>query len=145
MFVIFRLPASNSNERTEIKKKHKVYFYDLGIRNAVVNNFDPLASRHPSEVGHIWENYVIAERMKLHINEDVPPPILFLEEPAAGRDRLSRAGRHRYSRLRTEMAGKKGRTENMPVPFAKLYPEATFSVVTPENYMSALLRTKQSP
>jgi len=47
----------------EIKKGKNVYFYDCGIRNAVINNFKPLGSR--PDVGGLWENFVIAERMKL--------------------------------------------------------------------------------
>jgi hypothetical protein len=61
-FVVFRLPALNRNVRNEIKKGKKVYFYDCGIRNAVINNFKPLNSR--TDVGGLWENFVIAERMK---------------------------------------------------------------------------------
>ncbi|HEY4287440.1 MAG TPA: ATP-binding protein [Puia sp.] len=62
-FVVFRLPALNRNVRNEIKKGKKIYFYDCGIRNAVINNFKPLQSR--TDVGALWENFVIAERMKL--------------------------------------------------------------------------------
>ena len=62
-YVVFRLPALNRNVRNEIKKGKKVYFYDCGIRNAVINNFRPLQSR--TDVGALWENYAIAERMKL--------------------------------------------------------------------------------
>lgn len=66
-FVVFRLPALNRNVRNEIKKGKKVYFYDCGIRNAVINNFKPIESR--TDAGALWENYVIAERMKfLHYN-----------------------------------------------------------------------------
>ncbi|OYU56748.1 MAG: ATPase [Chitinophagaceae bacterium BSSC1] len=66
-FVVFRLPALNRNVRNEIKKGKKVYFYDCGIRNAVINNFKSIESR--TDAGALWENYVIAERMKyLHYN-----------------------------------------------------------------------------
>jgi len=61
-FVVFRLPALSRNVRNEIKKGKKVYFYDCGIRNAIINNFKPLSSR--TDVGALWENFVIAERMK---------------------------------------------------------------------------------
>jgi predicted AAA+ superfamily ATPase len=61
-FVVFRLPALNRNVRNEIKKGRKVYFYDCGIRNAVINNFKPLSSR--TDVGALWENFLVAERMK---------------------------------------------------------------------------------
>ena len=61
-FVVFRLPALSRNVRNEIKKGKKVYFYDCGIRNAIINNFKPLSNR--TDVGALWENFVIAERMK---------------------------------------------------------------------------------
>jgi uncharacterized protein len=61
-FVVFRLPAFSRNVRNEIKKGKKVYFYDCGVRNAVINNFTPVASR--SDIGALWENYLMAERMK---------------------------------------------------------------------------------
>jgi uncharacterized protein len=61
-FVLFRLPALNRNVRNEIKKGKKIYFYDCGIRNAIINNFLPLTSRQ--DTGALWENYIIAERMK---------------------------------------------------------------------------------
>ena len=61
-FVVFRLPALNKNVRNEIKKGKKFYFYDNGIINAVTGNFSPIHKR--SDVGHLWENYVISERRK---------------------------------------------------------------------------------
>src|SRR5690606_13991715 len=61
-FVIFRLPAFKRNMRTEIKKGKKIYFYDCGIRNAVINNFDNLALR--SDKGALFENFMISERLK---------------------------------------------------------------------------------
>lgn len=61
-FVIFRLPAFSTNPRKEISKSHKIYFYDTGIRNAVLNEFslNPLRS----DIGQLWENWVIAEFAK---------------------------------------------------------------------------------
>lgn len=61
-FVIFQLPAFSRNVRNEIKKGKKVYFHDCGIRNAVINNFNPLNNR--TDVGALWENFIIAERRK---------------------------------------------------------------------------------
>jgi uncharacterized protein len=62
-YVVFRLPAFSGNVRNEIKKGKKIYFYDCGIRNAVINNFKPLDAR--TDTGALWENYVISERMKM--------------------------------------------------------------------------------
>lgn len=61
-FVIFRVPAFNRNVRNELKKGKKIYFYDCGIRNAILKNFNPLSSR--LDVGALWENFFLVERMK---------------------------------------------------------------------------------
>lgn len=61
-FVIFILPAFNKNVRNEIRKGKKIYFYDNGVRNAVINNFNPIRSR--TDTGALWENFLISERMK---------------------------------------------------------------------------------
>lgn len=61
-FVIFRIPAFNRNVRSELKKGKKIYFYDCGIRNAILKNFNPLSSR--LDVGGLWENFFLVERMK---------------------------------------------------------------------------------
>lgn len=67
-FVIFQLPAFSGNVRNEIKKGRKVYFYDCGIRNAIINNFKPLSTR--TDAGALWENFIIVERIKhLHYSE----------------------------------------------------------------------------
>ena len=61
-YVIFKIPAYNRKVGTELKKGMKIYFYDCGIRNAILGNFDPLINR--TGVGALWENYFIIERMK---------------------------------------------------------------------------------
>lgn len=61
-FIIFRLDGFSRNLRSEINKKSKYYFYDVGVRNAVINNFNTLDMR--DDVGKLWENLVIVERKK---------------------------------------------------------------------------------
>jgi uncharacterized protein len=61
-YIIFRLPPFSKNKRKEISKLKKIYFYDLGIRNAIINNFNFLSSR--SDAGALWENFILAERLK---------------------------------------------------------------------------------
>lgn len=63
-YVIFRLPPYYTNERKVLSKQNKIYFYDLGIRNALINNFNPLSKRN--DRGALWENFLIIERMKLN-------------------------------------------------------------------------------
>lgn len=62
-FVIFRLPPFARNLRNEIGKKNKIFFYDLGIRNALVNSFTALDQR--DDIGALWENFCVVERQKL--------------------------------------------------------------------------------
>ncbi len=61
-FIVFRLPAFNRNLRTELRKSKKVYFYDNGIRNSLINNFAPLSLRN--DKGALWENFIMTERLK---------------------------------------------------------------------------------
>ncbi len=70
-FVIFRLQPLSRNLRNEISSSRKIYFYDNGIRNALINNFAPLSLRQ--DVGALWENFLISERLKAnhYQNKDV--------------------------------------------------------------------------
>lgn len=61
-FVIFSLKSYSRNLRKEIAKSKKIFFYDLGIRNAIIQNFNPLSLRN--DVGGLWENFCIVERIK---------------------------------------------------------------------------------
>jgi predicted AAA+ superfamily ATPase len=63
-YVIFRLPPYYTNQRKVLSKQNKIYFYDLGIRNALINNFNPLDKRN--DRGALWENFLIIERMKIN-------------------------------------------------------------------------------
>ena len=62
VFVIIKIKGFSRNLRKEISKSPKYYFYDLGIRNALINNFNSLSLRN--DVGSLWENYIISERIK---------------------------------------------------------------------------------
>lgn len=62
-YVIFRLPPFYTNKRKTLSKQNKIFFYDLGIRNTLINNLNPLELRN--DVGQLWENFLIVERMKL--------------------------------------------------------------------------------
>jgi predicted AAA+ superfamily ATPase len=66
-FVVFRLNSYSTNQRNEIKKGKKIYFYDTGIRNMLIYDFNPLSIRQ--DKGALWENFVIAEMVK-HANNN---------------------------------------------------------------------------
>ncbi|MFC1700855.1 ATP-binding protein [Patescibacteria group bacterium] len=61
-FIIFRLSPFTKNKRKEISKLRKIYFYDVGIRNVLINNFNFMENRN--DIGFLWENFMITERMK---------------------------------------------------------------------------------
>jgi predicted AAA+ superfamily ATPase len=66
-FIIFKLNPFSRNLRNEISTKRKIYFYDNGIRNAIISNFNPLHLRQ--DTGVLWENFIVSERIKyLHYN-----------------------------------------------------------------------------
>jgi predicted AAA+ superfamily ATPase len=62
-YIIFRLGGFSRNLRSEVTKTAKYYFYDMGVRNAVINNFNPLEIRN--DIGKLWENFMIVERLKM--------------------------------------------------------------------------------
>ena len=74
-FVIFHLPPFSRNLRKELSKQRKIYFYDTGIRNALINNFNPLELRQ--DIGQLWENFFISERLKAVHNQRRYPNIYF--------------------------------------------------------------------
>lgn len=61
-FIVFRLNSFSRNQRNEIKNNRKIYFYDNGIRNMIINNLNPLDLR--TDKGALWENFLISERIK---------------------------------------------------------------------------------
>ncbi len=61
-FIIYRLGSFSRNLRNELNKSRKIYFFDNGLRNAVINQFQPVALRN--DIGGLWENFLMAERLK---------------------------------------------------------------------------------
>jgi predicted AAA+ superfamily ATPase len=74
-YVVFHLPPYSKNLRNEIGRLRKIYFYDLGIRNALINNFNPMSIRQ--DVGMLWENFFVCERLKFMHNQRRHPNIYF--------------------------------------------------------------------
>ncbi|MCX6161002.1 MAG: ATP-binding protein [Ignavibacteriae bacterium] len=74
-FIIFKLTSFTGNSRVEIRKGKKFYFFDNGIRNAVINNYSPLESR--TDTGALWENFIISERQKYLKNSGIDASTYF--------------------------------------------------------------------
>jgi len=64
VFVIYRVGGFSRNLRKEITKNARYYFYDNGVRNSLIQNFNPLALR--ADIGQLWENFLMTERLKVH-------------------------------------------------------------------------------
>ncbi|MBK9152015.1 MAG: ATP-binding protein [Saprospiraceae bacterium] len=69
-FVVFRLHPLSRNPRKEISTSRKIYFYDNGIRNAIINNFNPISQRN--DIGPLWENFFVSERLKYIAYQKLP-------------------------------------------------------------------------
>jgi len=137
-FVVFRLPAFSRNVRNEIRKGKKFYFYDNGIRNAIINNFQLPSQR--TDMGPLWENFLISERMKslshMGINVDSyfwrttqQQEIDYIEESsqslAAWEFKWNPKAKARISKT-----------------FTRSYPEVRCSLVTPDNFEEFLTTGK---
>ena len=135
-YVIFRIGGLNRNLRTELKKAKKIYFYDNGVRNAVIQQFSPVQMRN--DMGALWENFFMAERMKhnhycgYYCNRffwrtTLQQEIDYIEE----RDGSMTAFEMKWN-------PKKGRTA-FPKSFLEAYPVKETVAVTPENYLDWLV------
>jgi hypothetical protein len=128
-FIVFRLGSLSRNLRNELKKSWKIYFYDNGLRNAVINQFSPTGLRQ--DTGALWENFMISERVKLlayrrifanqyfwrtHAQQEVD----YLEE----RNGIMKAYEFKWN--------PKAKVK-IPSTFLQAYPEASAQVIRPDN------------
>ena len=129
-FVVFHLRSFSRNLRNELKKSRKIYFYDNGVRNAVLGDFKPLQLRN--DTGPLWENYLVSERMKHNSYS------LFY-----GKSYFWRTQQQQEVDYLEDIDGVlhafefKWSTNKQPKltdTFAKNYPDHTFLIVNPENY-----------
>ena len=129
-YVVFRLSSFSRNLRSELKRSRKIYFYDNGIRNAIISDFRPTENRN--DIGALWENYLISERIK-HLNYSGQPAsswfwrtqqqneIDYLEESD---------GQLRAYEFKWNPSAK----TKLPPSFKTAYPNATFQTITRNNY-----------
>lgn len=136
-YIVHPLGAFSRNLRNEIKKGFKVYFYDLGIRNAVIGNFSPIASR--SDAGHMWENYLIMERVKLNANSPFPPRQFFWRTMAPKSNEIDYLEEADGKLKAWEIKSDENSTARIPRTFRNAYPDAETGIITPRNYDSFLL------
>ena len=130
-FVLYRLGGFSRNLRQEIVRKAKYYFYDNGIRNALIAQLNPLEQRN--DVGALWENFVLVERMKRRAYAPIYANAYFWRTYAQQEIDLVE---EREGRLwGYEMKWSSRQRVRVPSQWREAYPDATFQVITPDNYL----------
>jgi hypothetical protein len=135
-FIIFRLSSFSRNLRNELKHSKKVYFYDLGIRNAVISDFREVENRQ--DVGALWENYVVAERMKQLSYQRSFMNMMFWRTAQQNEIDIIEESDGEISAVEIKWNKDKGNVK-APKAFTTAYPDAKFRVITPDNIDSYLL------
>lgn len=135
-FVIFRIPGFSRNLRSEVTKTSRYYFRDNGIMNAVVNNFNPLSMRNGNDVGALWENYIVTERMKKQEYSRIISNNYFWRT---------------YERQEIDLVEERGgqlygyeikygkATPSAPPLWKENYPDATYQVISRQNYADFII------
>lgn len=135
-FIIFRLGSFSRNLRNELKASRKIYFWDLGIRNAVIGNLAQIENRN--DVGELWENFAISERLKLNIYRNSlaqswfwrtqqQKEIDYIEEEDADIKAFEFKWNERKANVKC------------PESFSTAYPNVKYVVITPKNIEELLL------
>lgn len=134
-FVIFRLPALRKNMRNEIGKARKIYFWDNGIRNALIKNLNTFDYRN--DMGQLWEGFCVIERQKyLSYKGGLKPNTYFWRTYAKQEvDYIEEKGGS-YSAF--EFKWSESKKTSLPESFNKYYPKNTFQVINPANFLSKL-------
>ncbi|MBD2757355.1 ATP-binding protein [Spirosoma sp. BT704] len=133
-FVVFRLSGFSRNLRKEVSKMDKIYFYDLGIRNVVIDSFQPLDLR--MDVGALWENFLVIERRKRNAYAGQYANTYFWRTyTGAELDYIEEAD-GQLAGFEFKFSHKSAKA---PASWIATYPGAEFTVINQENYMSFLL------
>lgn len=134
VFVIFPLGGFSQNLRKEVAKSRKWYFYDNGIRNALINDFRPLETRN--DIGQLWEQYVISERIKLLEGlQQSPSRFYWRTYDQQEIDFIEVDGNQQMHAFECKWSDGKTR---IPLGFARNYEHAAFTVVSRENYLNVI-------
>ena len=134
-YVIFRLNGLSRNLRSELKKNKKIYFYDNGVRNAIIQNFAPPQMRN--DMGALWENFFITERMKHnHYSENFCNSYFWRTTQQQEIDLVEESD---GSMTIFEIKWNSNRKVSFPKTFLANYPVKDSIVITPENYIDYLI------
>lgn len=134
-FIIFRRNQFRRNQRSEVGRLRKVYFVDLGIRNAIIGNFKPLNLR--DDVGALWENFCAIERLK-HLQLSTRFVRSYYWRSNEGRE-IDLVEEENDQIRAFEFRYGDRKQAKPPVAFTRLYPAASFQTATPKTIQDTLL------
>jgi len=128
-FVIFPLKGFSRNLRKEVTKMDKIYFYDLGVRNSLIGNFNSLAFR--TDAGSLWENFLIVERLKLNqYHQNYASSYFWRTHTGAEIDYIEEFN-GKLSAFEFKYGKNRSRSKDS---WLKTYPDSTFKLINLENY-----------
>ena len=133
-YIIFRLPSFQRNIRNELSKSRKVYFYDLGVRNAILNNFLPL--NRQTDLRAMWENFLIVERMKNNFNSNISFNYYFWRTHQ--KQEIDYIEDRENELQAFEISFVPNSKKKIPRTFIDNYPDAKTSVIDKSNFNSFL-------
>jgi len=133
-FIVFRLTPMYTNKAKEINKSHKIYFYDVGIRNALINNTDPLELR--ADKGAIFENFFIAEKIKEREYSGRVSEVHFWKKRNGGEIDFIEVENGKIRAYECKWK----ETVGAPKGWEVLYPEAKFECINIDNIVDRLLK-----
>lgn len=130
-FVLFRLYAFSRNLRSEINRKVKIYFYDIGVRNALINNFNQLNLRN--DIGALFENYVVAEFFKHNQNRAYRSNFFFWRTYTQKEIDLIEDREGKLFGYEIKYTDKKKLPQATLLEFNKAYPDSSITYINKEN------------
>lgn len=131
VFILFKIEGFSKNLRKEITKSNRWYFFDNGIRNAIINNFNTLNNR--TDVGDLWENYLASERIKKqHYKKMVKQNYFWRTYDQQELDWLETEAETINA---FEFKWNENKKSKVPTAFSKAYTEASFEVINKQNYL----------
>jgi predicted AAA+ superfamily ATPase len=134
VFIIYPIRGFSRNLRKEISKSNRWYFYDNGIRNALIRNYNPLNLRN--DVGQLWENYLMSERMK--VNSCLKRRVNMYFWRTYDQQEIDLIEESGTNLAAFEFKWNKRKVKT-PTAWKNNYSEATFEVINNENYINFVL------
>jgi hypothetical protein len=136
-FIVFRLNSFSRNLRNELSKSRKVYFFDNGLRNAIINQFNPIGLRNDESA--LWENFLVSERYKfIEYNRLYCNRYFWRTQQQQEIDYIEEKEGTLYAWEFKWSINSKAR---IPLSFTKAYPDYKFDIINKDNYQTFIHKT----